>query len=254
LDLLIPLLADLGKPFHSTRGIAMLAFTLLGVAFVILASFVRTMVPLRALTVASNVFLLVGAILVPEPGNIVLYLVLTPVNLYRLVEIRKLTRQVEAASRHGDLTGLWLRPYMKAHKLAAGEVLFRQGDDADSLHLLVEGELELVEIGKKQPAGEIFGEISFFAPDHRRTLTARCATPCVVLGIAGEIFRQLYFQEPKLAFQISSLIAHRLGADIQRVQHENERLRTRLAALEARGSEPVAQPLDVGAQPARDQA
>jgi hypothetical protein len=183
------------------------------------------MTPLRALTVASNISLFVAAVLVPTASHIVLYLVLTLVNLYRLIEVRKLTRRVEAACQHGDLTGLWLQRFMRRRKLRAGEVLFRRGDPADSLHLLVDGQLELMEIGKPQPAGEIFGEISFFSLDGKRTLTARAATPCTVLDISGDVFRQLYFQEPKLAFHISQLIAYRLGADVRRVQEENDVLR-----------------------------
>src|SRR5262249_35980782 len=156
------------------------AFTLAGVAFVIAASLVRTMTPLRALTVASNICLLVAAVLMPTVSHIVLYLVLTLVNLYRLIEVRKLTRRVQEACQHGDLSGMWLRRYMRKRKLRAGEVLFNRGDMADSLHLLVEGELELVEIGKQQSTGEIFGEIAFFSPDGKRTLTARAVTPCTV--------------------------------------------------------------------------
>jgi CRP/FNR family transcriptional regulator, cyclic AMP receptor protein len=203
---------------HSAQGVAALVFSLGGVALVVAASIVRTMVPLRALHVASNVLLLVGAALAPEPANVVLYLVLLPMNGYRLVEIRRLTRTVESASAHGDVSGIWLKPYMKAHRLPAGAVLFHKGDRADSLYLLVEGEMELVEIGKRQPLAEIFGEISFFSPEKARTLTARCNSACVVLSIEESMFKQLYFQNPKLAFQISNLIAHRLSADIQRLQ------------------------------------
>jgi CRP/FNR family transcriptional regulator, cyclic AMP receptor protein len=217
-ELLTGLGADFMRPFESARGLWTPAFTLAGIGFVIAASFVRTMVPLRALTVGSNVLLLAGAVLAPDLPNVVLNLVLIPVNTYRLLEIRRLTRHVEAAAMHGDMKGLWLQPYMHSQRLPAGAVLFRQGDRADAIHLLADGELELVEIGRRQPVGEIFGEISFFAPDRRRTLTARCVTACTVMSIHEPMFKQLYFQEPKLAFQVSSLIAHRLSADVQRLR------------------------------------
>jgi CRP/FNR family transcriptional regulator, cyclic AMP receptor protein len=115
---------------------------------------------------------------------------------------------------------------MHSKRMPAGSVLFQRGDHADALYLLVEGQLELVEIGKSQAAGELFGEISFFSPDRRRTLTARCVTQCVVLSIGEEAFKQLYFENPKFAFQISALIAQRLGADV-------ERLRRKVDGLEA---------------------
>jgi CRP/FNR family transcriptional regulator, cyclic AMP receptor protein len=209
--------------FATPTGIVAFFATAVGLGLVVLASFVQTMVPLRTITVASNVLLFVAGALALSPVHMVLYLVLIPLNSFRLLEIKRLTRKVETASAEGDMSGLWLKPYMKPQRLRAGTALFNKGDEADSLYLVVEGELELVEIGKRQPVGELFGEISFFSPDRLRTLTARCATDCLVLRIGESAFKQLYFQHPKFAFQISNLIAHRLGADIDRLRG---RLRT----------------------------
>jgi CRP/FNR family transcriptional regulator, cyclic AMP receptor protein len=220
LEFLSHLPADVLAPAASAKGVAALLVSLLGVALIAAASFTKTMVPLRALTVSSDVVLLVAAAMAPEPASILLYLVLIPINTYRLVEVIRITRRVTEASEAGDLSGLWLKPYMKAKHLARGDVLFHKGDHSDALYLLIEGELELVEIGKLQPPCQLFGEISFFAPERSRTLTARCRTDCVVLSVSESVFRQLYFQNPKLAFHVSSLIAHRLGADIQRLTRQ----------------------------------
>jgi CRP/FNR family transcriptional regulator, cyclic AMP receptor protein len=216
---------DLLQPLQTTRGLFAFTVNLAGVSLVFAASFVRTMVPLRALMVASNILLLASAVTAKEPANVVLYLLLIPVNAYRLAEIRRLTRRVEQAVGYGDTSGMWLRPYMKAHKFKAGEVLFAKGDAADSIYLMVEGELELTEIGKRVPHGEIFGEIACFSPGRARTLTARCKTDCVILSITQEVFEQLYFEEPKLAFYVTRRIAERLGADIGRLRKELEALR-----------------------------
>lgn len=209
---------------ETPRGLVQFIASVIGLGLLTVAAFVRTMVPLRTITVVSNVCLLTAGILALSPVHMVVYLVLAPLNTWRLWEIKKLTRKVEQASADGDLSGIWLKPYMKPRRLAAGAVLFRRGDQADSLYLLVEGDLELVEIGKKQPVAQLFGEISFFSPDRRRTLTARCASDCLVLCIGETTFKQLYFQHPKFAFQISNLIAHRLGADIERLRLEVDRL------------------------------
>lgn len=227
------LFGDLLQPLQTTRGVFAFVVNMAGVGLVFAASFVRTMVPLRALTVASNVLLLVSAVLAKEPANVILYLLLIPLNSYRLMEIRRLTRRVVEAATHRDTSGLWLRPYMKTNRMKAGAVLFSKGDAADSIYMLVEGELELVEIGKRQPHGEIFGEIACFSPERARTLTARCVTDCVVLSITQEVFKQLYFEEPKLAFHVSNLIAERLGADIARL---NKRLDAEAAPASARSS------------------
>ena len=211
---------DLLQPLQTARGVIAFIVSIGGVGLVIAASFVRTMVPLRTLTVASNVLLLAAAVLAKEPANVVLYLLLIPVSMYRLDEIRRLTRRVEQAAAHRDTSGLWLRPYMKARKFKGGQMLFSKGDAADSIYMLVEGELELTEIGKPVPHGEIFGEIACFSPERVRTLSARCVTHCTVLSITKEVFEQLYFEEPKLAFHVSNLIAERLSADIARLRQE----------------------------------
>lgn len=226
-ELISHLPADVLAPALAEKGAGTLIASFIGVALIAAASFAKTMVPLRALTVSSDIVLLIAAALAPEPASVVLYLVLIPVNTYRLFEVMRITRRVTEASAAGDLSGIWLKPYMKAKHLARGDVLFHKGDHSDALYLLVEGELELVEIGKLQPPCQLFGEISFFSPDRRRTLTARCRTDCVVLSVSESVFKQLYFQNPKLAFHVSSLIAHRLGADIQRLTSAQESLAKR---------------------------
>ena len=71
--------------------------------------------------------------------------------------------------------------------------------------------------------GRLFGEIGFFAPDKRRTLTARCATHCTVLQMDEMTFKSLYFQNPAFGFEVVTLVAGRLMADRQRLE---ERLAT----------------------------
>jgi CRP-like cAMP-binding protein len=90
---------------------------------------------------------------------------------------------VVRAQADADLAGLWLKPYMKPRRLKRGQTLFRKGDEANRLFLLVDGEMELVDIGKRLEPGRIFGEIALFSPSGRRTHTARCLSACSVLEI-----------------------------------------------------------------------
>lgn len=228
-ELLADVVADLTRPLETLRGIATVVLTLVGTALVIVASLMRTMVRLRVITVISNVFLLAGAITAPHGPLVLLYLILVPVNCVRLAEIMRVTRRVEESVRRKDLSGLWLKPYMRAKRLRAGTIVFRQGDPADALFLLIEGELEWVEIGTRQPRGELFGEISFFAPDRTRTLTGRCVTDCLVMAIRGDSFKELYFENPKFAFHVSELIAERLITDVHQLQHKLDTMPASLA-------------------------
>jgi hypothetical protein len=210
--------AELVAPFSTARGTAMLLLSGAGLAFVVAGTFARTMVPLRAFTVASQVAFLASALFAPNGLAILAYAVLIPINAYRLSQISGLMRRVRASSTPSNLSGLWLKPYMRRKMFQAGEIVFRKGDRADSLYFLVQGQLEWQEAGVLQQVGEMFGEIAFFSPDQTRTLTAVCVTECEVLTIDGTTFKQLFYQSPEFAFHVSHLIAARLSADVRRLQ------------------------------------
>lgn len=188
----------------------------LAVAFAAAGALVRTMIPLRWLAVGSNLGFLAFGALLPSWPTLAVAAVLLPINLYRLREILRLTRQVRDATRRSDLAGLWLRPYMKPRKLAAGAVLFRRGDAATRLYLLADGRLQLQEIGQEIAPGRVFGEIALFSPSKRRTHTAVCLTPCTVLQIHEDTVRQLYVQNPAFGFHLIDLVAARLSDDVGR--------------------------------------
>lgn len=202
----------------SPEGLIALASAGLAGSLILAGSFVKTMIPLRWLAVGSNLGFIVYGALFPSLPMMGLHLLLLPINLYRVFEMTRLTRRVNAAAQARDTSGLWLRPYMKRRKLKAGAVLFRKGDLADHLYMLASGRVELVEIVSELPAGRIFGEIAFFAPDRRRTMTARCIEDCEVLQINESTVRQLYFQNPEFGFQVIGLVAGRLTADIRRLE------------------------------------
>jgi CRP/FNR family cyclic AMP-dependent transcriptional regulator len=189
-------------------------------ALTISSSFVKTMVPLRWLAVCSNVGFLAYGVLHPSWVMALMHGVLLPINCIRLGEMKRLTRRVHAATASADLSGVWLKPYMKASRRKAGDVLFRQGDLAEHLYILAEGRVEFVEIGASVGPGQMFGEIAFFAPDRRRTQTARCSEDCLVLSVNQSTVRQLYFQNPSFGFEIVGLIAGRLSADVARLQEQ----------------------------------
>ncbi|MGA3361269.1 MAG: ATP-binding cassette domain-containing protein [Solirubrobacteraceae bacterium] len=82
-------------------------------------------------------------------------------------------------------------------ELAAGEVLFNEGDPGELVYLIEEGEIEIVRpagpgrpaSGRRLHAGEYFGEL---APMLKlpRTATARATVATRVLGMSGPEFRQ----------------------------------------------------------------
>ena len=189
-------------------------------ALTVTSSFVKTMVPLRWLAVGSNCGFLAFGALHGAPILAVLHAILLPINVARLREMRRLTQNVTAAAASTDTSGIWLTPYMKATKRRKGHVLFKKGDEARHLYLLASGRVEFVEIGQSVGPGMVFGEIAFFAPGKRRTLTARCAEDCKVLSVNQSTVRQIYYQNPGFGFELIGLVAGRLSADIVRLEEQ----------------------------------
>lgn len=198
-------------------------------ALTVTSSFVKTMVPLRWLAVFSNGGFLAYGLLHPSPVMALLHATLLPINIVRLIEMLRLTRRVQAASASADSSGIWLKPYMKAKRCKAGDVLFQRGDAAEHLYLLAEGRVDFVEIGQSVGPGRVFGEIAFFAPNRRRTQTARVAEPSLVLTINQSTVRELYYQNPAFGLELVGLVAGRLSADVARLQDELVRARAAAA-------------------------
>lgn len=191
---------------------------LIGVSLAGAAALVRTMIPLRWLAVGSNVGLLVFGLLHPSPTTAAVALLLLPINVWRALEMMRLSRRVEAAANDHEMAALWLKPYMKPKRLRAGRVLFSKGDKADHLYLLTDGELEMVDVEQRLQPGRVFGEIALFAPGRKRTSTVRAVSPCVVLSIHESTVRQLYFQNPAFGFHLIQLLAERLSTDVSRME------------------------------------
>ena len=212
---------------------------LVAAAFVLVSSFVKTMIPLRWLAIGSNVGFVAYGALHPSYPMLLLHAALLPINFFRLAEMKRLTRRVEAVRAEGELSSVWLRPYMRAKKMRAGTVLFKKGDIGNRLYLLADGRIELVEIGGSIEPGQIFGEIAFFSPDRRRLLTARCAVDSTVLSIDESTMKQLYYQNPAFGFKFIELVAARFSADLDRTnaalrvaQAERDQLAARVAATD----------------------
>lgn len=202
------------------QGVVALVSVAIAGGLVIAATFVKTMIPLRWLAVGSNIGFMAYAAFMPSLPMLLLHATLLPINLWRVMEMVRLTRRVRAAVNAQDDSGVWLKPYMRSRRMGRGKVLFKKGDHADRLYLLASGRVELVEIGVTLEPGRIFGEIAFFAPDRRRTMTARCLEPCQVLSIDESTVRQLYHQNPDFGFALVALIAGRLSDDVRRLEQQ----------------------------------
>lgn len=233
-DRLAIFVASLADPWQQAALVA----ALVAGALIVASTLVKTIVPLRWLALGGNLGFVVYGLVHPAPMVFLLHGVLLPINLWRALEMQRLTRRVRQASRldQGELQ-VWLQPFMRRQRLRPGAVLFRQGDPADRLYVLAEGRLEVVEVGRSIEAGQMFGEIAFFSPGQRRTATVRCAVPSTVLSIDEVSFRQLLFQNPAFAFEVTRLSVGRLSDEVSRLQQEEAAARQAAPAGPARAAD-----------------
>jgi CRP/FNR family cyclic AMP-dependent transcriptional regulator len=186
------------------EGIGYLASLLVFCTF-----YMKTMIPLRCVAIASNVVFMTYGLTGRIYPVFLLHAILLPLNLVRLRQVRTLIRRVREASR-GDLSLEWLIPLMTRQKLAAGHVLFRKGDPASSMYLILEGSVRITEIDVVLGPGALVGEMGVFAPDNRRTGTAVCESDVEVGAITDEKVLQLYYQNPAFGFSMFRLVLKRM--------------------------------------------
>jgi CRP-like cAMP-binding protein len=175
----------------------------------------NTMIPLRIVGITSNVTFMSYAWLASFVPLFVLHTALLPLNIWRLMQIRALIREVRKVAI-GDLPLDRLLPFMTARRVAAGEVLFRRGDVAGEMFHVLSGAVRLAELDKTLGPGALLGEISMFAPRRERTTTAVCDTEVELLSITADRVMQLYYQNPRFGCHVVRLITGRLIENLRR--------------------------------------
>jgi NTE family protein len=126
--------------------------------------------------------------------------------------------------------------------LRRGDVLMRQGQEADALYVVVSGRFEVRIAGRAEPIAEIgpgspIGEIAFLAGGHR-TATVTAARDSLVARLERADFERLCQRIPRIWSTLTATLARRLADQTAgRVPHVHAAPRT--IALIRAGSEPV---------------
>ena len=110
----------------------------------------------------------------------------------------------------------WLHPHMVHRRCRAGETLFRQGDLGKEMYIVQRGCVSLPQLGIEMHENDMFGEISIFAPNHRRTSSAVCTMDTHLFVLTESTVHRMYFLNPAFALTLLKLITNRLLADRQR--------------------------------------
>ena len=189
--------------------------------------YMKTMIPLRITAISSNIAFIVYAFYGGLHPILILHSVLLPLNLVRTVQILRLKGLVERAAK-GEYSVEPLRPFMKATRHKAGEIIFRRGDCANCLYMLASGRVRLEEIDHLLEVGDLFGVIGLFSTAHQRTQTARALTNVELLWLAENELMQVCHRNPSLALFFLRLSTDRLTAN---AAHSAERAPTATGGL-----------------------
>ena len=94
----------------------------------------------------------------------------------------------------------------------AGQIVFREGDAADRMYVVLDGKVELSIHGKKVDdveTGDAFGEMALI-DEAPRSATATALTDCKLVPIDAKRFNFLVQQTPRFALQIMRIMSDRL--------------------------------------------
>jgi len=187
----------------------------LALALVLLTFCMSTMLSLRAVAICSNFAFItygLGAKLYPVLG---LHIILLPLNVILLFRMVTLLRKAKLAAAT-DLSPNWLQPFMQPKHLNAGETIFRKGQQAALLYMIVSGEVRFPEIDQRLAAGDLFGEIGLFSLERRRTQTAIAETDLDLLWIRDGALKKLCERNPGLSLYFLRLTATRMTQNAAR--------------------------------------
>jgi CRP/FNR family cyclic AMP-dependent transcriptional regulator len=185
-------------------------------SFLVFATFcMKTMIPLRIAAISSNIAFIVYSSYDGLYPILILHSVLLPLNVARTMQMLRLRRLVKKAAK-GDFSSEWLRPFMKTATWKAGEIIFKQGDYADCIYMLVTGKVCLEEIDHVLESGDLFGEIGVFSQAHERTQTARAISDVELLWLTESELAEVCYKNPVLAFHFLRLSINRLLANAGR--------------------------------------
>lgn len=96
--------------------------------------------------------------------------------------------------------------------LAAGQVLFKEGEQGELMYVLISGTAEITVRGRlveTAEAGAILGEMAMI-DDDKRSATVSAKTDCKLLSIDRKRFNFLIQQTPNFALYVMRVIANRL--------------------------------------------
>jgi len=197
-------------------------------ALVFSAFYMRTMVPLRILAIASNVAFLTYAGPLRLWPIVILHGLLLPLNILRLAQIRRLLRTIKTAQANSPhFGGLFSSGAVEVFR--PGDHVFRKDEAADCAFYIRSGTVQLPEIGIELASGAVFGEMGLFSINRNRTASAVCVTDVELYRLDQEALVVALYQNSAFAISLLRLVMSRMLQNMTRLEQQ-------LAAQRATGS------------------
>lgn len=113
---------------------------------------------------------------------------------------------------------------MTEKTIAAGEIIFREGDDANEAYIIRQGQVEVLKAAQNGEVllatlgeGDVLGELALFEQGMPRSATARTKTDILCDIIARNEFEQLLGQCPPRIMPVIMMVLDRLRSSNKRI-------------------------------------
>lgn len=201
--------------------------------FVFCSFFMKTMIPLRIVAIISNFTFITYALLGLKFGIFekvypifVLHVMLLPLNIVRLYQMKNLVKKVhDASSDSSDSSEVdYLIPYMDKHSYYKNHVLFKKDDEADKIFFIELGSILLPEINKVLQKGSVLGEVGIFSAENTRATSGICNANCIIHEIHRDKVLELYYQNPKFGFFLMRTVTRIVKDNVEEMMPSRKRL------------------------------
>ena len=116
---------------------------------------------------------------------------------------------------------------MTARTLEDGEFLIKEGTSDNTLHVLLEGRLEVIKLvgGDKEMSlailkpGDMAGELSFI-DGQAHTVGLRALSKAQIVSLARADFEKIIDEQPKLVYKVMRAIVRSTHRIVHRMNHE----------------------------------
>lgn len=175
-----------------------------GTALTIASYAMRRTTWLRIAGVGSSVAFLIYGYLVESYPVMLMEAILLPLNLARLLELRRFVGAVSKADGSGG-DFAWVLPFATRRSYAPGATVVLEGRMADHLRVVISGTL-VCPAGARIVAGSLAGDATPFGEARRESRSLVALDVVEIAALPCAMLHELYFQNPLFSYRLTRLV------------------------------------------------